>query len=242
MNLGLGLGLGFGQRTGASWSPATPSSKVAWFKADAGTNTTTDGATITSWADQFGVQASYGVGAGTTTYKASGINSNPCIATPGTSRLSSASSASWGLTSAYTLYFVGKMTSVGTFNCIASKGVSDGWDHYVSGSAITTVHQGISFPSSADAARFAVNTPFLIAIYYDGTTVTWKVNGVSLGSHAIPVPNTNAIPASVGQRSDGVTTFTGQIAEQVVYSTSLLGTADDTSMLAYLRGRWGALT
>lgn len=223
---------------GASWTPASLSNQVAWFRADLGTNTTTNGATITSWADQFGLQASFTNALGTTTYSTNVINSQPGITFPGTSRLDSTSSTSWGLTSAYTIWIVGTITTLNSFNTLISKGVSSSWDHYINNSpALVSVHAGGAITASTDTNLGASKT-WAVEITWDGTTVSWFRNGSSDGSAAAGSPGTNAIAVSVGQRADGTTKLTGSICEIVVTSTVMSGT-DLTSIKSYFDARYG---
>ena len=59
-----------------------PSDLVLWLRADAGTNTTTDGATITSWADQFTVGNDAVTSTGAITFETAAadmINFNPVL-------------------------------------------------------------------------------------------------------------------------------------------------------------------
>ena len=235
--LGLGLGLSMFRGIAGAWSPANLPGKIAWYRADSGTNTTTNGGTITSWADQYGLQGAFASAVGTTTYSASAINSKPGITFPGTSRLDSAHSAAWELTSGYSIWLVGKFAALGTFNTLISNGVATGWDNYVNTSpSIVSSHAGIANSSDADAG-LAAGTPWVVEITHDGSTLAWFVNGTARGSASIGSPNTNSLPVSIGQRGDAATTMNGSLCEIIALSARPAG-AGMTSLKGYLSDRY----
>lgn len=230
----------------AGWTPALLSNQVAWYRADKGTNTTTNGANVTSWADQFGLQADFSSSSVTKpTYVVNAVHGKPAIQSNGASNcnMQSTSSTAWKLQNGFSIVMIMTFDNHNANNCYISKGNTDAaWDQTDLSStgtskAITTGIATVNHTSSAttdlaDGKWFCAQTDLT-----SGGTLSWFVNGASLGSTASALPGSTATNVWIFTRPDTLTRLTGKIAEIIVTSAPITG-SELASMKSYIFKRY----
>ncbi len=225
--------------------PGGVSSNIAfWYKADAGTNTTTDGADVTSWTDQ-GTGANNGSeldqGGFTPlepTYEESEINFNPVL----TFIDANSNNNSFIRTTSNTVS--GDMTLISVFETGTSQGTqddfvntpaligaddtADGLDYGLgieNGQVILNASDGVTFDAETSttftdsrphiATATRVQSSGAVEIFVDGLSSATGTGSTS----ALSTPSTFGI----GNHNDGdvQAQFAGNIAETLVYSSTL---------------------
>jgi len=218
---------------GGAFSPASLPNLVAWYKADAGTSTTTDGVAISQWNDQSGnghhlVQAT---GGNQPLYKAAIQNGLPVVRFDGVDdfiQLAFAFPAPWYL------FAVARFRAVYTadVNIFCGAGATPS-AFYRAGGLATQIWNGTG----------------ACATYNAGTPESWHVYGVwaSAGAQeqridgAVVATDTSAsmnAPGGVAIPNAGASTSTIDAGEYILLSAQP-SAGDRTSTETYLKNRWG---
>lgn len=219
--LGKGAGL---QIKASSFSPLSLSPEL-WLKASAGTNTTTDGAGVTSWADQSGHARNAAASASGTNnplYKTNVVNGKPALLFDGLSH--SMDSTGWSLSQPTTIYVVGKTTapSGGTI----FDGITTRQTVLINGSVWSFYAGSLQDSATATDTNFhvfcAVFNGASSVLYLDGASIkaanagAGGINGFRLGNNTIPNNS-----------------WLGHIPEALVFSGAH-SAANRTAMTSYL--------
>ncbi|MBN8695138.1 MAG: T9SS type A sorting domain-containing protein [Bacteroidetes bacterium] len=156
---------------------------VLWLKADAGTSTTTNGAAISSWADQSGnsINVSQSTSVQQPTYVSSLMNSMPAIEFDNNSTsgqndfLSAADNSLLDNTNGYSFFTVTRMKGFdGNAKSIISKRTTIDVDEafmlfYYSSNYFYCDIDGLGDRFNTGTYSYSVNTNYILDVVYDGT-------------------------------------------------------------------------
>ena len=211
-----------------------------WYKANAGTNTTTTGASVNFWNDQS--PNSYNVaqsGLLRPTYNTSGINFNPTLNFDGTQNLFKALAV--GLTGGdKTILSVALANNlpVGTAGIIGSGGAFNEVQYGYQGGKLN-IYENIGNNALAASANIAATVMLSTAIENNNTT-TFFNNGLANGmatTNASPQTNRLTIGSHTVNNNDK-NYFNGQIAEVLVFDR-VLTPAERANAESYLAIKYG---
>lgn len=247
------FGLGFQSPAGngtptppPTWDPSSLSNKVAWFRGDLGTSTTTNGANVATWADQYSLQGAFDSTTASVkpTYLSSAINGKPGIKGNSSSCwMISPSSSAWNLTTGFSIVMVGIFNSNTTNDCYLSKGNSTNWDFYdtsgVSSPKNISCNINAGSHTSSTSSLLANNAPFCVQFdLTSGGTLDWTVNGNSLGSAtSVGTPTGNSQGVYLFVRQDQICISQVTWCEIIVTSVPITG-SDLTSLKSYINTRY----
>ncbi len=237
-------------------SPGGVSGAALWFKADAGTSSTTNGAAVTSWTNQvagtLNLSANHNLGAANPTYVSLGMNFNPAV-----SFLTNAMDtlpAGGPVLGNSTVFVAGiRAASVSSFSTI--------WNARTSNNATAWM------PIINNTAKIGSAT-YVPAYTTTATTLSWSVGSSSLLRQR--VLGTSAFYAQAGAAEAGANTTTnagintagaypffafgnnastdatnkdneafGTLPETIVYSTASLTAAQTNRIESYLALKYG---
>lgn len=253
--------MGAGPETGgaAAFSPASVTGLQAWYKADAGTSTTTDGVAISQWSDQSGnarhlVQAT---GASQPLYKAAIQNGLPVVRFDGTND---------GLIYDAGAAFLSNVAATGFAVFVprgASAGSGDG--RILSTAAVTGAAQDFNSTAASifvDVSSEATAGPYPTTTYFNSgahTSTATVATGTSRqtstvydGANGSMYQNGTLDPAAfaavssftirlISTGSDtglGASSFfNGDVCELLLY-VGALGTTDRVNVQNYLKSKW----
>lgn len=204
---------------------------VSWFKADAGTSTTTTGATIASWIDQSpsALHASQATAASRPLYYPNIINGHPAV------RTSSARffNVDWSAINDqnYTIYTVTRRLAGGSFNHIVGvQGTSASYSYLTMGYSGSTLVRHIQYGNMLNQTCEAFNStteiPTLMACQFDENVgkALWRtrdgITTISTGTNKTNYPYPAGIRGRIGRGGEGYG-FNGYIAEVIVYNRVL---------------------
>lgn len=230
--------------------PAYPTSSSLWLKANAGTNTTTNGALVSSWTSQAAAPAvtvSQGTSAFQPTYRdgsGTGIlnrfNYNPAIFTDGTSnRLFLNGDINLGnTTTGFSVYqVVGEDLGI----------VSMDWYHTTNGN-VKTKGDGIMYICNANASvqqNFYGGVPYTVQAYLQSVrgvpnaiAGNGKFNGSSIGTYTdgwrVAIQN----GLSIGSNTDNQEFMQGGMGEFIIFP-SILNASLSLRVESYLAVKYG---
>lgn len=211
-----------------------------WYKANAGTNTTTTGGLVNFWSDQspngYNVAQS---GVARPTYNASGINFNPTLNFDGTQNLFRASAV--GLTGTdKTVLSVALANNlpVGTAGIIGSGGAFNEVQYGYQGGRLN-IYENIGNNALATSANIA-GTVMLSTAIEDNNTTTFYNNGLANGTattNSSPPTNRLTIGSHTVNNNDK-NYFNGQIAEILVFDR-VLNATERANAESYLAIKYG---
>jgi hypothetical protein len=233
---------GVGSKDGSATQPQN----VLWLKANAGVSTT--GADVDTWSDQSG-NLNHATGAGATrpTYTASfaNLNNQPVLNFPNTAStvfsLRIPDADNLDNTSSLSVFYVIRPSRVGAdLGVIAKRTASATQQSYVytlrSGQNRLRVQIGNG--TIHDAGNIAVNTNYISADVFSGTSSAPYLNGTAQTATGgnVAIPN-NASDVYIG--GDNVfDNFEGQLGEVVIYRTAL-NLAQRQIVENYLASKYG---
>ena len=211
-----------------------------WYKANAGTNTTTTGASVNFWSDQspngYNVAQS---GLLRPTYNSSGINFNPTINFDGTQNLFKASAV--GLTGGNkTILSVALANNLpaATVGIIGSGGAFNEVQYGYQGGRLN-VYENIGNNALATSANIAATVMLSTAIENNNTTSFFN-NGLANGTastNSSPPTNRLTIGSHTVNNNDK-NYFNGQIAEVLVFDR-VLTPSEHANAESYLAIKYG---
>lgn len=229
LQLGKGAGLQIKAASAAAPTLSYTTGLLRWYKADAGTSTTTNGVALTSWADQSGNGANATIASGGPTYTTAWQNGLPGItfAQAGNIHLDFTST---GTLANWTAFVVYDATS---FDAGVNYLVGGNAHGIFSKAAVLGVGFG-SFDgandrrSNADSMAVGVRCYQPAKLFLNGTEVTYASTGTMTGMQL----------GRLGGRTDtGSVGHNGRIGEVLVYD-STLSTANRNIVEAYLKAKW----
>ena len=206
-----------------------------WVKADAGTGTTTDGATVSTWADQSGAgNDATVVGATTPAYEndpADQFNFNPVVRLQATDRFSLANQ---NFDYANTTLFAAASPDSTGFRTLYAGGSTRSPLLIRAGTNNVSYFQGISRDSGVD---WAAGERALLSNVMDASTATFSKNGGPDGVVA-------GISTATGQydvlgNGIGINQAMGDIAETAIYDTNSLTTQEISRIESYFAVKYG---
>ncbi len=232
-----------------------------WYKADAGTNTTTDGADVTSWTDQGG-----GANNGSEvdqggftplepTYETSEINFNPALRFTDTnsnnnSYIQTTSNAVSGNMTLISVFRTGTAQGtqddfVNTPALVGADDTADGLDYGLgieNGQIIVNASDGVTFDAET-TTTYTDSNPHIALATRDQSTGSIEIY-VDSESEATGTGSTSALSTpnrfGIGNHNDAdiQAQFTGDIAETLVYST-VLSDLEIAKVGSYLALKYG---
>lgn len=224
--------------------PSAPRLKL-WLKADAGVSST-DGV-VSAWEDQSGNlnHAAQSESAQRPQLVASALNGRPALRFDGENdALTIPHSVSLAMVGDLTTYFVVKVDDFDTFRAVWAKtegGQPRATDFYlVPNTGIPRALRGGSGAGSVDGTAPLVAGEYaIVGFSMTGSTLRHSLNGTANGEGTIggTFADTGR-PLFLGTRDDGVTRLRGDLAELIVYNTTL-SAADQATVVSYLGGKYG---
>ncbi|MEC3875654.1 beta strand repeat-containing protein, partial [Chryseobacterium salviniae] len=224
--------------TGTQTAPGGVLGTSLWLKADAGTNTTTNNASVTSWTDANGLASSSGTGA---TYQSLGDNFNPGIlfGGSGTNSFQYPTTTSFGMggTNSFNVFATTKTSTNGrTYLQAANSGSAPQfWNN-------GAVHTLSTFAASAIVTGTKTVTDGKIHILGTnraGTAFANNFDGGSDGSSTNSVSFATGTTAYVGNTSNNALPFNGNINELIVYGNASLTALQQQRVNSYLAIKYG---
>jgi len=233
----------------AAQSPGGVAGAALWLKADAGTNTTTNGVAVSSWNDQSGTSnnATQATAANQPLFERSCFSYNPAIWFDGNNDFITTTNNEI-TNSPYTRFIVYKSNGVTavTTNYVFTSSPSAAWFRFEidDTGAANMFHAGgdIASVSSGGLPQYK---PYLASIRFqgsgglaNGTTNFIRKNGLD-ATTSIPAPtgNTSNQKISIGGAS-GNTDFRGYVSEMISYNSSL-SQANYEKVESYLGLKYG---
>jgi hypothetical protein len=222
-----------------------------WYKADAGSSTTTNAASVTSWAGQASTPSS----TGSATYKAVGFNYNPAMTFNGTSNaftLNTGTSLITAGTQNFSIIAVYRTSSAAQQHTILGplNGATGGNVQYrvnntgVNAGKIHLLDDGLGTIASLSTSTSNANITNMSSFVRNGTTFSHFVNGAADGSATIAAnfANLTNLDYAIGKAQTGTATdsefFGGDIAEVIFYNSNL-SAVDRTKIESYLAIKYG---
>ena len=221
---------------------------VSWFKADAGTSTTTNGATIASWLDYspLAKHANQATVASRPLYYSNIINGHPAVRTSSVRFFS----VDWSIINDtnYTIYAVTRRLGAGNFNHILGiQGTSASNSFlslgYTSNTSIRHTQYGNFLSLSSEAYNATAEIPTVMACQFNEAIgkAVWRIrDGVkssASGTNKTHYPYPAGIRGRIGRGGEGYG-FNGYIAEIFVYDRVL--TNDEKARInTYLSVKYG---
>ena len=213
---------------------------MLWLKGDAGTSTTTDGATVSTWANS--VNADVNDGGVSPTYAAVGANFNPAIVFNGSNNFLRYDNVSdWGLTGTnnFNIYSVVKQDVQIANNTIISANPLTGTFQYVLNSNTQKIaNQNSSFIFSGSTSIGIL--PNMLQVKRNGSTFQSVNNGINdaTGTSSFNFPAT-ATSMRIGSRADGSQVFDGNMSEIIVYGNTANTSTEENRIQSYLSIKYG---
>ncbi|AZA56849.1 hypothetical protein EG350_06540 [Chryseobacterium shandongense] len=211
-----------------------------WLKGDAGTSTTTDGATVSTWANS--VNADVNDGGVSPTYAAVGANFNPAIVFNGSNNFLRYDNVSdWGLTGTnnFNIYSVVKQDVQIANNTIISANPLTGTFQYVLNNNTQKIaNQNSSFIFSGSTSIGIL--PNMLQVKRNGSTFQSVNNGINdaTGTSSFNFPAT-ATSMRIGSRADGSQVFDGNMSEIIVYGNTANTSTEENRIQSYLSIKYG---
>ncbi|WP_123855331.1 beta strand repeat-containing protein [Chryseobacterium shandongense] len=211
-----------------------------WLKGDAGTSTTTDGATVSTWANS--VNADVNDGGVSPTYSAVGANFNPAIVFNGSNNFLRYDNVSdWGLTGTnnFNIYSVVKQDVQIANNTIISANPLTGTFQYVLNNNTQKIaNQNSSFIFSGSTSIGIL--PNMLQVKRNGSTFQSVNNGINdaTGTSSFNFPAT-ATSMRIGSRADGSQVFDGNMSEIIVYGNTANTSTEENRIQSYLSIKYG---
>jgi hypothetical protein len=221
---------------------------VSWFKADAGSSTTTNGATVASWQDQSGraMHALQANNASRPLYSTNIINGHPAMRTS-TARFFN---VDWSIINDtnYTIYAVTQRLAGGNFNNILGIQGTTATNSfltlgYASSTLVRHIQYGNMLSMTTENYNLASEIPTIMACQFNeaiGKGV-WRirdgVNTSAAGTNKTHFPYPAGIRGRIGRGGEGYG-FNGYIAEVFVYDRVLTNT-EKARINTYLSVKYG---
>lgn len=213
-----------------------------WYKADAITGLS-DADPLSAWTDSSGngYTTSQSTSSLRPTYKTVIINSLPVVrfGTSGDTALNSSASSSYA---AQTIFAVIKPTNTSGTQMIRG-GITGSLALRLNAGKIELLRQGVTVIGTG-STTVPTTGASIITASYDQSTGDWAVylNGAADGSGTNNVTLTASGATTLGaDGAFGGDAFAGDMGEEFVFST-VLGSADRDSMVAYLASKWNITT
>jgi hypothetical protein len=217
-------------------SLAVPASKpglIMWASAYDPSNNGTqpaNGASISTFVTKFvsAVNLNQGTGANQPTFVTNAINGRPCIRFDGTNDSMQTNSSSLGITSAFSMHFIVRLSSSANINqCIFSRGTSSATPLWAMMLNRTLANGGISFWNGSNwndsSSAITTTTDFnLLSVTWDGSNLLLYINGGNFSAFTgVKLSPSGAAQNFVlgGQGSSGTTNFfNGDFLELAIYN------------------------
>ncbi len=215
-----------------------------WLKADAGTNTTTDGAAVSNWADQSGNgnNATQSTTANQPTYVASALNGKPAIHFNGGEDLNLPTASTLGiLNSDYEMFIVARTNSSSASpNFLISSANIEQFEMHLNGAAgARFIPTSATYIDEGSAGQYADNNPHIFNAQASSTEGLIRVDGVNGSDTLTNVQSSSDGALALGVRISGPGYYlTGDIAEVIIYN-KVLTTSDRILVESYLASKYG---
>ncbi len=233
------------------------SNLVFWLKADAGTNTTTDGQDVTSWVDQSGNGNDASDAGVEPVYREVVANFNPGIEFSGSGRFNLSNSSDINTSSSsqksYSIVFRTGVDITSRQLIFEEGGGTHGLNLYIENGR---VHNNLWLSSADNDASTAIakETTYILTFVYDGNSTRWDgyLNGINTHSDNSAPGTLNAHTGGIGIGEINGSTqyngnndvgsgdgFTGHIMEMIYYNAKALTTNERNRMESYLALKYG---
>jgi hypothetical protein len=207
------------------------------LKADAGTSTTTDGASLSSWTDQSG-NGNNATAPGTQpVYKTNVLNGKPAIRFNGSSYLTLPAPSSMGIqNSSYEMFIVANSSS-SSIQFLTGGSVAENELHLNGAAGVRFIPKYTLYLDQGTNGQY---TNGAFRIYHPVTSDTGAVVRVDAqdgGGASGDYRSSDNAAVRLGMRGDGTYALIGDIAEVIIYNTVLTSTGRD-SVLDYLSNKY----
>ncbi len=220
-------------------APGGIAGETLWLRADAGTSTTTEGAAVSSWANQ--INGDINDGGLAPSYSTNGINFNPSVTFNGTTNFLSYDNVSdWGLqgTNNFHIYSVVKENAQSNHTIIAANPINSTFQYLLSNSKQGITRQDVIFLHTGN--NVLGSSANLLQVKRNGTIFNSVNNGLgdtpSTSSYSFPATSTTMF---IGSRPGGSQYFNGNISELVVYAPTTHSAIDESKIQSYLALKYG---
>uniref|UniRef100_UPI000554B372 beta strand repeat-containing protein n=1 Tax=Chryseobacterium hispalense TaxID=1453492 RepID=UPI000554B372 len=209
-----------------------------WLKADSGTNTTTNNASVTSWTDAYGLASTSGTGA---TYQSLGDNFNPGILFGGSGtnsfQYSNTTSFDMGGTNSFNVFALTKTSTNGRtyFQASNTGNAVQLWNN----GAVNTLSAFASFAPLTGTKTVTDGKIHILGTNRTGTAFTNNFDGGADGSGTNSISFPSSTTAYVGNTSNNAQPFNGNINELIVYGNTSLTAVQQQRVNTYLAIKYG---
>lgn len=222
---------GVGVAGSGTFNPGSVSGLALWFKADAGTSTTTNGAAISQWNDQSGNarHVAQATGANQPTYQENVVNGRPVVRFDGTNDYLEATG--FTLTQPNTMFVVAKPANVAS----NGKNVVDGVTTRNAVTIGTTPKIGLNAGSDVNSTLDWTVAFQLVTAVFNGASSLVRRNGVA--SAAVNPGTASLAGIRIGTFNGSLAMWNGDVAEVLVYNAAL-STVDRDAVESHLTSKY----
>ncbi len=214
-----------------------------WLKADAGTSTTTNGQSVSTWADQSGNgnNATQPTAANQPTYTTSTLNGYPALhfTSANDSYLILPTDSALGIqNSDYEMFIVARTDSTNISFLIS--GNLEQFEMHLNGAAgARFIPISSTYIDEGTSGEYANNSPHIFDAQASSTEGLIRVDGVNGGNTLTNVRSSSNSSLILGMRlSVNSYFFTGDIAEVIIYN-KVLSASDRILVESYLASKYG---
>lgn len=221
-------------------SAQIPTTNLAvYLKADAGTSTTTDGATVSSWTDQSG-NGNNATSPGTQPiYKTNAINGQPAVRFDGGfTYMALPTPSTLGIQNHdYEIFIIAKSSTHAVQFLMG--GATENYEIHLDGvSGARFIPAASTYIDQGDNQDYTEGNVHMFNVQASSTYGKIRVDGTDGGSTAADVRSSNGGGLVLGVRAGGTFYFNGDIAEVIIYNT-VLSAIDRITVEKYLADKYG---
>jgi hypothetical protein len=232
---------------GSSFTPASLSGLIAWYKADTGVTNTGNNTAATAWADNSGQGNNLGTAGSDPKYFTAGFNGLPSVTFAAASgNLLQKLAFAIGTGNKASFFVVCQMlTGTTAFGRLISYSQSTGhndFDNAGSAAAILRDAANNGFATYDNASQrcttsISLATNYRLGMIFDGTNITPYVNGVAGTPSAYSSSWVSGGPLSIGNNFNQNAGWDGAVAEIVITNSDI--TSQVAQLDSYLQTRLG---
>ncbi len=201
------------------------SNLVLWFKADAGTSTTTDNTTVTTWTDQNSSDVSSATGDPTyLSNSTDAFNFNPVIAFDGNDYFTTTGTGLIGAGNAYTKIVVTQVDNILANNNLISAGTSGNHAFWNVTNGYTELYHGSQILTTAPTSITQSEPTIIVGRFRGASGGTLdnilNSNGTEINSNTDNTTFTDGGTIQIGAFNN-IVPLNGRMSEAIVYNTEL---------------------
>ncbi len=205
-----------------------------WLKADAGTNTTTNGAAISSWSDQSvtGNNYSQGTASSQPVYNSNSINFNPALTFDGADDMTGSDNT---YNDGIAIVTINGQDNGATSHILDNASYSLRYEQWNSTGNIGYTRYGVADYNSTVTTPF--NNPSILSFEKASASSSYDIEEFNSGVRSAASLSVGSTTAPIPTRDLGELVL-GDIPEVIVYS-STLGSTDEAKVKTYLAIKYG---